>query len=92
MAEDGIRQRKVSGSCNPGKMSLLSCGPEQSFVTPPETGGPWDVQEEAQGHLSSLSEGFSAPWPAWEGLGLCWLLQPGSNQHKEAFVIKVLNR
>lgn len=60
-------------------------------VAPLETGNPWDVQEEAQGHLSSLSEGFPAPWPAREGLRLCWL-QPGPNQHKEAFVTKNLNR
>lgn len=34
----------ASGSCSPGKVSLLSCGPEQLFVTHPETGSPWDVQ------------------------------------------------
>lgn len=87
MAEGGLGQRKVSG-----KMSLLSCHPEKSFVTLPEIGSPWDVQRKAQERMSSLSEEFPAPRGGGQGLPLCWLLQPALKQHGEAFVIKVLKR
>lgn len=69
MAEGGLGQRK--GACSPGKMSLLSCGPEQSFVTLPEIESPWDVQQKAPGHLNSQSEGFPASQPAWDGGQAC---------------------
>lgn len=66
---DGRRctRTEESGACSSGKMSLLSCGPEQSFVTLPEIESPWDVQQKAQGHLNSQSEGFPASQPAWDG-------------------------
>lgn len=71
MAEDGLGEGEASESYSPGKIPLLSCGPKQSSVTPPETGSPWDVEEEAQGNMSSPSEGFPAPRPAWEGDRVC---------------------
>lgn len=68
--------------------SLVSCGPKQSFVTPPETGVLGDAGEEAQGWMSSLNERCPAPWPAWDGdrAWLCWLREPGLQQHEAAFV------
>lgn len=60
------------GTDSPGKMSLLSCGPEPSFViTPPEPASPWDMEQNSPGRMSNLSEGFPAPQLAWEGDRAC---------------------